>query len=150
MRCAARWRHRLAACSPPVAQHPRELTPPLLISSAAVPASGWPAVAAAAELRAALATTVQATVPRIASPIEPPTCRSAAAMASTRERVRAGSALANESRRWNACQAAPVGLAVPKSAIAWRASSRNCSPVMSCGDTPVIWYRSGISPAVAS
>jgi hypothetical protein len=40
----------------------------------------------------------------------PPTCRSAAAMAPARESVWAGSALANERRRANACQALPAEL----------------------------------------
>ncbi len=60
-----------------------------------------------------------------------------------------GSALANESVCWKACQASPVGLLIPNSAIARRARSRNCSSVMARRDEPMIWYVSGISPAVA-
>ena len=55
----------------------------------------------------------------------PPISFSARATASASESVWEGSALANESLRWNACQAAPVGLLVPNSPAAWRARSRN-------------------------
>ena len=70
-------------------------------------------------------------------PGEPPICRSARATASTSDRVRAGSALANESRRWNARKAAPVGGLAPTSATAWRASSPNCSPVRFWREAPM-------------
>jgi hypothetical protein len=54
-------------------------------------------------------------------PGAPPICRSAAAMAAASGRVRAGSALADESLRVKVCQASPVGLLAPNSAVAWRA-----------------------------
>ncbi len=79
----------------------------------------------------------------------PPICRSARSIAAASASVRPGSALANESLRWNACQAAPVGLLVPNSAIAWRASSPNCSPVRLRRDEPMIRYLPGIKPAAA-
>src|SRR6516165_12379955 len=82
-------------------------------------------------------------------PGAPPIWCSARLMASTSGRVRTGSALANESRRANACQAAPVGLVVPNSATAWRACSRNCSSVMRRREEPMIWYLSGTRPAPA-
>jgi hypothetical protein len=42
-----------------------------------------------------------------------------------------------------------VGWLVPNSAIAWRACSRNCSPVMPLRDEPMIWYLPGIRPSAA-
>ena len=82
-------------------------------------------------------------------PGEPPIARSARSMAAVNGAASARSALANESVRWNACQAAPVGLLIPKLAIAWRARSRNCSPVRFPREEPMIWYLSGIRPAAA-
>jgi hypothetical protein len=79
----------------------------------------------------------------------PPISRSARSIAAASESVRPGSALANESLRWNACQAAPFGLLVPNSAIACRASSRNCSSARLRRDEPMIWYLSGIKSAAA-
>ncbi len=67
-------------------------------------------------------------------PVEAPIARSASSMAAAIEAASAGSALANESVCWNACQAAPMCLLIPNSAIAWRARSRNCSSVRSLRD----------------
>jgi len=70
-------------------------------------------------------------------PGEPPSSRSAASTAATSEAV-PDPVLANLSLSAKACQAAPSGLLVPNSATAWRASSRNCSPVTSPRDDPMI------------
>ena len=67
-------------------------------------------------------------------PVEAPIARSASSMAAASGAASAGSALANEGVCWNACQAAPMCLLIPNSAIAWRARSGNCSSVRSLRD----------------